>query len=100
MRVIYRLAIIGIIAAMTLVGSGWIPASQAGAPGTAPPVATDSIVHLLASLESHQAPPQMSVRGGAVAQSCIAQGQACVINGTPCCGTATCQGKFPNTTCQ
>lgn len=35
-----------------------------------------------------------------VAQSCIAVGQACVLNGTPCCGTATCKGTFPNTTCQ
>ena len=36
-----------------------------------------------------------------VAQSCIAVGQACVINGTPCCGTATCTGgTFPNTTCK
>jgi hypothetical protein len=99
-RVTYRLAIIGIIAVMTLAGSGWIAASRAGGPGTAPPAATDSIADLLASLEQHQAPPQMSVRRSAVAQSCIAQGQACVINGTPCCGTATCQGKFPNTTCQ
>lgn len=36
-----------------------------------------------------------------VAQSCIAVGQACVINGTPCCGSATCTGgSFPNTTCK
>jgi hypothetical protein len=38
--------------------------------------------------------------GIVVAQDCIDKGQACVINGTPCCGTTTCQGKFPNTTCQ
>jgi hypothetical protein len=100
MRLIYRLAIVGIIAAMTLVGAGWVGASQAGESGAPRLVARDSVAHLLASLELHRAPPQMSVRGSAVAQSCIAQGQACVINGTPCCGTATCQGKFPNTTCQ
>ncbi len=31
---------------------------------------------------------------------CVDLGRACVLNGTPCCGTATCKGKFPNTTCQ
>jgi len=34
------------------------------------------------------------------ADNCIEQGQACTLYGTPCCGTATCQGTFPNTTCQ
>jgi len=38
--------------------------------------------------------------GIVVAQDCIDKGQACVLNGTPCCGNTTCQGKFPNTTCQ
>lgn len=31
---------------------------------------------------------------------CIDQGQTCVLGGTPCCGTLTCKGKFPNTYCQ
>jgi hypothetical protein len=35
-----------------------------------------------------------------LSDSCIEQGQACVLNGTPCCGSYTCQGRFPNTTCQ
>ena len=34
------------------------------------------------------------------AQSCISKGAACVLNGTPCCPGASCQGKFPNTYCQ
>lgn len=36
-----------------------------------------------------------------VAQSqCIADGQTCILYGTPCCGTDICAGPFPNTTCQ
>jgi hypothetical protein len=36
-----------------------------------------------------------------VAQSCIAHGGTCVINGTPCCNaTDSCRGTFPNTYCQ
>lgn len=36
-----------------------------------------------------------------VAQSCIAHGQTCTINGTPCCNSAdACKGTFPNTYCQ
>jgi hypothetical protein len=36
-----------------------------------------------------------------VQNQCIAHGQACVINGTPCCvSTDACKGAFPNTTCQ
>ena len=33
-------------------------------------------------------------------QSCIAQGQICTLNGTPCCAPHRCGGRFPNTTCQ
>ena len=36
----------------------------------------------------------------AKAQSCISRGAVCVLNGTPCCPGASCQGKFPNTYCQ
>jgi hypothetical protein len=36
-----------------------------------------------------------------VAQSCIAHGGTCVINGTPCCNAGdSCKGTFPNTYCQ
>ena len=35
-----------------------------------------------------------------MADSCIEKDQACVLHGTPCCGTLECKGKFPNTTCQ
>jgi hypothetical protein len=36
-----------------------------------------------------------------VAQQCIARGQTCTINGTPCCpGAGECTGKFPYTYCQ
>ena len=31
---------------------------------------------------------------------CVDEGYACILGGTPCCGTNTCKGKFPNTTCQ
>lgn len=32
---------------------------------------------------------------------CIAHGQTCTVNGTPCCNsTDSCKGTFPNTTCQ
>ena len=37
---------------------------------------------------------------GARYQSCIEQGLTCILNGSACCGTLTCKGKFPNTTCQ
>lgn len=36
----------------------------------------------------------------ALAQNCIGPGQACVLNGTPCCAGYSCRGRFPNTTCQ
>ncbi len=39
-------------------------------------------------------------RHSALAQSCIGQGQTCTLNGTPCCAGYSCQGQFPNTTCQ
>jgi len=34
------------------------------------------------------------------AQGCIDCGQACTLGGMPCCGTCSCQGRFPNTRCQ
>jgi len=37
---------------------------------------------------------------GPVADSCIGQGATCTLHGTPCCDPYTCQGRFPNTTCQ
>lgn len=36
----------------------------------------------------------------APADSCIEQGQTCVLHGTACCAPYECKGKFPNTTCQ
>ena len=35
-----------------------------------------------------------------LADSCINQGYACVLNGTPCCAPYSCKGKFPNTYCK
>ena len=32
--------------------------------------------------------------------SCIEKGLTCILNGTPCCGTLTCKGKFPITMCK
>lgn len=40
-------------------------------------------------------PPPSSGQG----QQCIATGQVCVLNGTPCC-SGSCSGNFPNTYCQ
>jgi len=40
-------------------------------------------------------PPPSSGQG----QQCIATGQVCVLNGTPCC-SGSCSGKFPNTYCR
>lgn len=37
---------------------------------------------------------------GRLAQQCIPRGQTCVINGTPCCAGASCQGQFPYTYCR
>ena len=44
----------------------------------------------------------MGTASAAVRQldSCIDQGLTCILNGTSCCGTLKCKGKFPNTTCQ
>jgi hypothetical protein len=47
------------------------------------------------------APAHRNVLHTRVAQSCIAHGGTCVINGTPCCNaTDSCKGTFPNTYCQ
>jgi hypothetical protein len=35
-----------------------------------------------------------------LAQQCIARGEACTINGTPCCAASECKGTFPYTSCQ
>lgn len=51
--------------------------------------------------ETSYAPWHKNVLHVRVAQSCTEHGQACVLNGTPCCSSAdTCKGKFPNTYCQ
>lgn len=41
-----------------------------------------------------------SLPSRARADDCVSQGQPCILYGTPCCGTYTCKGTFPNTTCQ
>jgi len=47
------------------------------------------------------APAHKNVLHTRVAQSCIAHGSTCTINGTPCCNaTDSCKGTFPNTYCQ
>lgn len=43
---------------------------------------------------------RFGARPDTVHANCIAEGQTCVLHGTPCCGTFKCKGKFPNTTCQ
>ncbi|HTW34606.1 MAG TPA: hypothetical protein VMD53_08305 [Rhizomicrobium sp.] len=56
-----------------------------------------------AALTPHMtyAPAHKDVLHTRVAQSCIAHGGTCVINGTPCCNsTDSCRGAFPNTYCQ
>jgi hypothetical protein len=37
---------------------------------------------------------------GPIADRCIGKGETCTLHGTPCCDPYTCQGRFPNTTCQ
>jgi hypothetical protein len=47
------------------------------------------------------APSHASPMPKRVADQCIEHGQACVLNGTPCCNAAdSCKGTFPNTYCQ
>lgn len=35
-----------------------------------------------------------------LAANCIEKGDACILNGTPCCPGSDCKGKFPNTYCK
>jgi hypothetical protein len=44
--------------------------------------------------------PAMTRIPPATEAGCIEEGQTCVLNGTPCCGSYECKGSFPNTTCQ
>lgn len=54
------------------------------------------------SPSSDRKPVAPALFGRRVAElpQCVELGHTCVIGGTRCCGTATCKGKFPNTTCQ
>jgi hypothetical protein len=78
-----------VVLAATVMASAYAPISA-----NAPSIATQT-------LHMTYAPAHKNVLHTRVAQSCIAVGQACVLNGTPCCGSATCTGgTFPNTTCK
>jgi len=35
-----------------------------------------------------------------LADTCINEGYACILHGTPCCAPYSCKGKFPNTYCK
>ncbi|HUC60862.1 MAG TPA: hypothetical protein VMF53_02810 [Alphaproteobacteria bacterium] len=90
---------VGILVA--LAGTGWVAMPRANEPIAAPSALTVPSRTLPASLDWHRPKGPMSVPGDRVSgNDCIPSGQACVLNGTPCCGTLTCKGNFPNTTCQ
>ena len=87
--------VIGIVSAAvlaaTVMASGYAPTS-ANAP---------SVTLLSKTAHMSYAPAHKDVLHTRVAQSCIAHGGTCVINGTPCCNASdSCKGPFPNTTCQ
>jgi hypothetical protein len=106
MQAIYRSVIIGIFATLMVAATPLLPgtgnraqaatviATTQPSPsvGSLPPTAE----HLLGVPDY----PTYNRRGSiGFAQRCIPRGQACVINGTPCCA-GSCQGKFPNTSCR
>jgi hypothetical protein len=106
MRVVYRFAIIGVFVLAAIAAGAFLPGMDGSAPATTVTAATQP------SLDARDLPPLVQQLLGApktpghslpssesTAQSCIAKGQTCVINGTPCCA-GSCQGNFPNTYCQ
>ena len=106
MRVIYRSVIIGIFVTMMVAATPFLTGTGDRAQA-APPVATTqpnpdpgSLPLMAEHLLSVPNYPAYSRRGSiGFAQRCIPRGQACVINGTPCCAGSS-QGKFPNTSCR
>jgi hypothetical protein len=106
MRVIYRVVIIGIFIAMTVGAVALLPGIENRAQAT-PAVTTTqpnpNTGTLPMTAERLLGVPNYSSynRHGSIglAQRCIPRGQACVINGTPCCA-GSCQGKFPYTSCR
>ena len=108
MSVIYRLAIIGVCTAAAMTAVAFLPATDRNAPAatlataTQPNLGTRGLPPEVERLLGAPKNPAYSLRGlgSGIAQNCIPKGQSCVINGTACCGGATCQGNFPNTTCQ
>ena len=106
MRFIYRVVTIGILIAMTVGAVALLPdienraqatpavtATQPGSDTRAPPMTAERLLGV-PNYSSYN-------RHGSIglAQRCIPRGQACVINGTPCCA-GSCQGKFPYTSCR
>ena len=84
---------IGAISAAVL-AAAWLASAYAPVSANVPSVATPT-QHMT------YAPAHKDVLHTRVAQSCIAHGGTCVINGTPCCNsTDSCRGAFPNTYCQ
>lgn len=89
------------VAALAMVGSLGVVAGENTLPTIGDPAAVVAFgpVH-----ETGEADPWRSKAHGInrpiVGQGCIEQGQTCTLYGTPCCAPHTCQGKFPNTTCQ
>lgn len=106
MRVIYRVVIIGIFIAMTVGAVALLPGienrAQATPAGTTiqPNPNSGALPMNAERLLGLPNEAAYSRRGSiGLAQRCIPRGQACVINGTPCCA-GSCQGKFPNTSCR
>jgi hypothetical protein len=75
---------------------GYASASNAVSAGSSPIFTTLPRTGPITAMAAHRD----ALHTGA-AQSCIAHGQTCTINGTPCCNSKdSCKGTFPNTTCQ
>jgi len=73
---------------------------QPTAPGRVEPAERRQFVAKFAKTLAFAAVATALPNHRARAQNCIGPGQACVLNGTPCCGGYSCRGRFPNTTCQ
>jgi len=108
MRVKYRFAIIGVFVLAAMATAAFLPGTDRSAPAatltaTSQPISgTSSLPPEIERLLGAPNHPAYSLRGSGsgVAQNCIAKGNPCVINGTACCAGSSCQGTFPNTSCQ
>jgi hypothetical protein len=109
MRVKYRFSIIGVLILTAMAVAAFSPSTDksvsaatltaASQPNLDPLTLPSFVQHPIRTVPSQLAYSPRRPIGG-VAQNCIAKGQTCVLNGTPCCAGTSCQGNFPNTYCQ